>query len=486
MKKPNEILRGVKESFRTRRFSVGAYSVFAVILVLAIAVALNLAVGAIPISKTQTDMTAEQVYSLSEQTEQRLGALTQDVEVYWIVREGTEDPTLEQILARYADHKHVSVKSVDPVVYPNFAAAYTAETVSDNSLIVVSDQRSLYVPYDEIWTYSDFEQYQYYLQYYGQEYRDTFVGEQKLTGAIAYVTGEELPVLYCLTGHGESALSDSLESVVTLQNYEVQELNLLTVEAVPDDCDILYIAGPTRDLTESETEAIRAYAASGGKLCVSTEYTDEVMPNFGALLADWGLSVQNGIVLDADSRYVSYGYVDLLLPTLQSHSITSPLAADGLSILFPDAQGIVMGETGEDITVSSLLKSSASSYLKTDLLGSADYEQTADDPAGPFVLAAAGTNSKTGAKLVLLGSSHFMESDYSDMVAGANQDMFLNCLDWLCGHTDSISIRPKTLTVDTLTFSAGAGRAVTALVLLVLPLGFLLAGVVTVVKRRRS
>jgi len=475
----------IKNGFRTRRFAVGAYSVLAVVLVVAIAVIVNLAVGALPSSKTQVDLTAEKLYSLSEQTEQRLSALDQDVTVYWIVQKGSEDATLEQLLGRYADFKHVSVQAVDPVTYPNFAASYTSASVENNSLIVTCGERSLFVAGSELWTYSDYEQYVYYLQYYGQEYNDTFVGEQKLTGAIAYVSGEELPVIYTLTGHGETELSEEFGNVITLQNYELQELNLLTVDAVPEDCGVLYIAGPTHDLNEQELAAIRSYVAAGGKLFVTTNYTEEDLPNFAALLADWSVSVTNGIVLESDSRYVSYGYIDFLLPSLQSHSITSPLSAEGLQVLMPDAQALTMGETEEEIQLSSLLKSSASSYSKSGLNGLSDYSQTDTDPAGPFVLALAGKNSSTGSQLVVFGSSVFMESAYSDRVAGANEDLFLNAMDWLCGHSDNISIHAKTLSVDYFTFNGSSGLIAAAMLVIVVPLMFLGVGIGIFVKRRR-
>ncbi len=479
------LLARLKESYKTRRWRVGSYSVAAVVIVAAIAVALNLIVGALPSSSTELDMTPQQLYTLSGESEQLLAALDSDVEIYWIVQSGGEDTTLEELLGRYAEYSHVSITRVDPVKYPNFLSAYTDESATNNSLVVVCGERSMYIPYTDIWTYSDYEEYAYYYYNYMQDYRDTFAGEQKLTSAIGYVTSEESPVLYMLSGHGETTLSDAVQSAIALQNVQVEELSLLTVEAVPEDCDILCINGPVSDLSAEEAAMIREYMEKGGRLLVSTAYTDADMTNFDALLAGCGLSVEYGYVLEDNSSYHFHGYIDLLLPTLQSHSITSPLSEAGYSVLFPDSQALVMGETSEDITVSSLLKSSSESYLKTDLAGSADLEKADDDPEGPFVLAAAAVNDTTGGQIVVFGSNTFMERDFSDMVSGANLDMYLNAVDWLCEKTDSISIHAKLVSTDYLTYSDSAAGAAKVVLLALVPMAIIAVGVVTYIRRRR-
>lgn len=474
-----------KASYRTRRWRVGSYSVAAVVIVAAIAVALNLIVGALPGSAAELDMTPQQLYTLSGESEQTLAALDRDVEIYWIVQSGSEDATLEELLGRYAEYSHVSVTRVDPVKYPNFLSAYTDESAANNSLVVVCGERSMYIPYTDIWTYSDYEQYAYYYYNYGQEYRDTFAGEQKITSAVGYVTSEELPVMYVLSGHGEAALSETVRSAVALQNVQVEDLSLLTVEAVPDDCGILCINGPVSDLSAAETAMIREYLERGGRLLAATAYTQEDMTNFDGLLADWGLSVRYGYVLEDNSRYHFAGYVDLLLPEMQSHNITSPLSEAGYSVLFPDAQALVMGSTAEDVTLSSLLKSSSESYLKTELAGTANLEKADGDEEGPFVLAAAAVNKTTGGQIVVFGSNSFMERDFSDMVSGANLDMYLNAVDWLCEKTEAISIHAKTISTDYLTFSDSAAGAARVVLLALVPLAFAAVGLVTFIRRRR-
>lgn len=62
-----------------------------------------------------------------------------------------------------------------------------------------------------------------------------FDGEGQIDSAISYVTSENLPVIYTLEGHEELELNSSLTDSLQKANYDVQSLNLLTQDAVPED-----------------------------------------------------------------------------------------------------------------------------------------------------------------------------------------------------------------------------------------------------------
>ena len=210
------------------------------------------------------------------------------------------------------------------------------------------------------------------------------------------------------------------------------------------------------------------------------------MENFKALLREYGLEVSYGYVLENNSAYYSFGYIDLLLPELVSHTITAPLVNGGYSVMMPDAQAITETEDhGDNIQVSRLLETSATSYLKENISGLSSYDQTDDDLVGPFMVAAAAEDSDTGAMLVVFGSTVFMEAEYSDMVSGSGEDLFLNGIAWLCEMEQSISIHPKVLSSDSLVFSGRASGMLKTLFVIVIPLLCVGAGVVNFVRRRK-
>ena len=178
----------LKAWLKSRSFRAGGYSTAAIVIVIAIAVAVNLFAGALPSAYTHLDTTASGLFTLSAQTQQLVGALDADVTIYWMAQSGSEDDTLKELLDRYTGlSEHLTVEKKDPVVYPNFASQYTSSALYNNSLIVVSGDRSQYISYTDIYVTD-------YMSYYTTGSASTeFAGESALTSAIDYVTSDNLP-----------------------------------------------------------------------------------------------------------------------------------------------------------------------------------------------------------------------------------------------------------------------------------------------------
>ena len=118
-----------------RHLKQGSYSSFMVIFVIAAVVIVNLIAGQLPTSMTQFDVSTQQLYSLTEDTEELVSALEEDVTLYYVVTGGNEDDTVERMLERYEDlSSHIQVETKDPNLYPTFTSQYTDEDVEDNSI----------------------------------------------------------------------------------------------------------------------------------------------------------------------------------------------------------------------------------------------------------------------------------------------------------------------------------------------------------------
>lgn len=81
------------------------------------------------------------------------------------------------------------------------------------------------------------------MDYYSYSYTTTttFEGENALTNAIHYVSSDDLPKVYTLTGHGEEALSDSIQDMLAQDNFEYEDLSILTSDALPEDAAAVII-----------------------------------------------------------------------------------------------------------------------------------------------------------------------------------------------------------------------------------------------------
>lgn len=482
LKKPEK--GAVRASFRTRAFHAGGYSLAAAAVIIAIAVAVNLVAGALPASWTRLDLTDTGLYSLSSQTQQLVSALEDEVTVYWIVREGYEDAAVEQLLARYEGlSQNLKVEARDPVVYPNFAQQYTSESLYNNSLIVVCGDRSRYISYYDIYV-TDYSSY-----YTTGSVNTEFAGESELTSAIDYVTSDTLPKVYTLTGHGESALPTELETAVEDENLELAELSLLTEESVPEDADALIIYAPQSDLSSEEAESVLTYLQGGGKLLLITDYTDTSMPNLAELMAEYGASLVDGIVIEGDSSRYLRGASYYLLPNISSHTITSPISEEGYYVLMPIAQGIqVADELRDGLTVTQILTTSSQAYAKPDGYDMTTYDKEEGDIDGPFALGVAISeeveDGETG--IVWLTTSQMFDSSVDQWVGGANTDLFLNALNWMCEQEDAVSIRPKSLSTEYLTVPSADASTWSLILVAVIPLALLACGAyVTVTRRKR-
>lgn len=483
MKKPD--FKAVGASLHTRAFRAGGYSVAATAMVLAIAVMVNLFVVALPTGLTQFDTTDQGLFTLSSQTESLVENLETDVTIYWIVRRGQEESYLESLLGRYtAAGEHIRVVKKDPDVYPTFADAYT-DSYSENSLVVVSGERYRYVDYYDIFV-MDYSSY----YYYGQS-SWTFDGENQITSAIDYVVRQNLPKVYTLTGHGEGTLSADYTSAVASENIQLEELSLLTVEGVPADADTVFINAPQSDISQEEQTKLREYLGNGGKVLLITDPPKNgALTNLEALLADYGVTAQEGLVVEGNQSYYIWGTPYYLLPELESHAVTAPLINEGYRVLLPVAQGLtVSGKLPETVTVTEFLTTSSSAFSKTAGYNLTTYEKEEGDIAGPFALGVAISeeiDDGIQSEILWISSGALVDDQSNAQASGGNQDLFLNALNYLCGGEESgISIRGKSLDQQKLTLDSGTASALTALVIAVVPAAYVAVGIVIWARRKR-
>lgn len=468
----------LKQMFSARRFRAGGYATFAAAVVIAIAVLVNMVVGALPADKTQIDVTSQALYTLSDQSRQIVRALDRDVTLSLLAYTGQEDESVTKLLDRYAAlSDHVKVEYVDPAVNPTVLEKYKDEALYANSVIVTCGEKYRFVSYQDIYQ-TDYSNY-----YYNGSVETSFNGEGALTSAIHYVASDDLPKVYSLTGHGEKTLSASLEDLVEEDNLELTELSLLSLERVPEDADCVLIYAPSSDLSADEAQLLTDYLDAGGDVMLITDYiVGGDMPNLMQLTKRMGMQPREGIVVEGDGSRSLRGYAYYLLPYLGTHEITTPISEAGYYLLMPMAQGI--SETGEgSATVTSLMNTSGKAYAKAEGYDMTTTEQEDGDATGPFDVAMASEDGE--AHMVWATSASMLEDGIDQVVSGANGDFFLNALNWMCEQEESISIRAKSLSSETLTLSSRDASLWSAVVVGVVPVALVAVGMVIWFRRKR-
>lgn len=463
-----------------RIFRNGLYSTAILAAAVVLVVLVNLIVQAIPTKYTEFDLSEGGLYTLSDTSIQVAEGLTQDVTIYYLCETGSEDSIITRLLDQYAaSSSHIRWEQKDPALYPTFASQYGAEQVSGGSLILDAGTGSDVLDAVDFYVYD-------YSDYYNYSVR--FDGEQQITAALYRLTSGEASQAYYTTNHGERALSDTLVDALKAQNIQAQELNLLS-STIPEDCALLIINCPASDFTGPEGAVdeigmLEEYLAGGGKILLTTDAYYST-PNLDAVMAEFGLSRVEGLIVEGDANHSLYGYSYYLLP---DYAVTTESTAlDGLDtsayLLLQMAQGIQITQN-DSVTAEPLLTTSSAAYSKT-----AGYEMTTTDKEdgdidGPFNLAVWAQNDDTGAQVIWVGCSN-MDDEALYMSVPGNCDFLVGCAASLTGQSSDILIDSKALEADQLTIPAGTATVVGLVFLLVVPAGLLITGAVVTIRRRR-
>lgn len=463
----------MKRSFGRIAAKGGSYSMAVTAIVVAILVAVNVLVSVMPASATKYDITSQNLYSITSSTKVVVNALEKDVTIYWVVQSDKEDDIIENLLSRYESlSSHIQVVKKNPDIYPTFTAQYTDETVPNNSLIVECGSKYRYISYNDIYlTDVDMSTYSYVY---------TIDGEGAITSAIDYVTAEALPKVYTLEGHGEAALPDAFRSQIEKENMELESFSLLNTDSIPAD-GVLLIYAPASDISEAETTLLRDYLTSGGKLLVMAGPTEDgALTNLTGILSDFGVSTEEGIVIEGDRNHYAFQQPYILLPDMAEDDITTPLMEAKYYCIFPLAQGLTV--TGSSAT--ALLTTSDAAYSKAAGFKLNTYEKEDGDTDGPFALAVS-ADTLNGGQLIWFASSSFLDEMYNAYSSGANLDLAMNALSSLVGQREAVSIRSKSLSYNYLTISDSNATILKTWMIAIIPLAFVVYGVLIVIERRK-
>ena len=476
-------------SISKKTFSLSVFSSSFIVVVFALAVVANLAVDALPTRITSVDCSYSKLYSITKDTKKTMKKLKSDVTIYVLAAEKSKDAQIDSMLERYKDLSgHIRVKYVNPKSKPYFYKDYTDNAPTSNSLIVVSDKRSKVIDYYDIYDYQSNMDYSTYS--YNNELKG-FDAEGQITSAIAYVTSENLPVMYTLEGHGEQEIDSTIKEDIEKANMEIKSLNLLTEGSVPEDAGCLLIDSPTTDISEDEKTALIDYLENGGKAMIFSDYTGEKMENFDAVLENYGVSRVDGLVFEGDAQHYAAQMPYYLVPTVNSTDITSDVSSSGYYILMPYAQVIQKSDDVRDtVNIESLLTTSDSAYSKTDL-NSGSLEKEDGDVEGPFDLGVSITETVDDDKetrIIYYSTSNLLQSQINQMVSGGNEKLVMTSLSSLVDTEDSttVSIPSKSLEVSYLTLTAYDASFWKICTIGLIPGVFLLIGFMIWLKRRKA
>ncbi len=447
-----------QKQINKRSLKYGTGSLLSVLIMLGIVVLLAFVTSR---HTARADLTAQGLYSLSEQTKSVLNDLNKDVNIIAFYKQ-SDQVMAKDIFEEYA-HRSGKIKYefVDPNEKPQLARRYNVTQY--NTVVVESGGK-----------------------------RETMneLNESNLTNAIIKVTRELDKTIYFLTGHGErdienegpQGISKAAEGI-RQENYVVKTLNLAEEKSIPADCSVLVIAGPKADFFKFELDSIGSYVENGGKLMVLID--PQWKPGLVDFLRKYNIKVGNDIIVDASGVGQLFG-MGPEVPLVSNYTDHEIFKDFSVMTFYPIACSVETATGGgAGFTAKVLIKTSPSSWAETNYMNKNVQFNEGQDIKGPVPLAV--ISSKTvkenkKAEIMTIGDSDFANNAY--ISNSGNSDLFLNEVNWLAEEEDMITIRPKEINDRRVNLTAKQSKTVMYISVIALPLIVIVAGVFIYFRRR--
>lgn len=377
-------------------------------------------------------------------------------------------------------------------------------------------------------------------------------GEELLTNALVQAIKGRKKTICFLSGHGELDLNSAeaqglsqLKTQLTSSTYEAKEVALATAEKLPDECEMLVVAGPRSEALEREMHMIRGYLSAGGKMMALMG--PGVPAGWRKFAAEYGVSVRADVVIDprvqppiaiatknfAQDVDIVHGFNRLVIfPETSSIEVSEKSVGNETVKTFISSESYTFAKAGDIKNLKSVRpaasdmrgplpvavlvtkplsapeappaplspkthetkKPAPHALLKKFSLVSEAYAAggEGDDPALEMDEAPATPGSevpkdgpkapKTEMSLIVVGNHNFAMNSFVAQMG--NSDLFLNSVNFLMKDQDLIGIRPREIRQAALELSAESLRQVYATVLLIA--GLFLVGGITATRRKNA
>ncbi len=326
-KKPNPL----QEYTKSQKFKRGTISTAFTIGFLVIVVLINVIVSILGerFPSINLDMTKNSTNSLSSQTLDIINNVKIPVTINILASEsavkgdqvyagtGLQYSQVGTLVAKVAEkNPNIKVEYIDLARTPTFASKYKTESLQEGDVLVVSDKRH------RLLTSTDLFDMQY-SQDGGSTLSYSKV-DSALASGLSSVTAEHMPVVAFDTGHKEIMDPTTFKSLLSSNNFETKDFNLLT-ENIPDKAQMIVLGCPTTDYTDEEIKKLEGFLGStelaGDRTLMVTFHPSQVeMPKLSTFLKEWGIEVPpQTVIIESDQSKHFTNDASYIISDLQSN-----------------------------------------------------------------------------------------------------------------------------------------------------------------------
>ena len=419
------------------------------------------------------DWSEQKIHTLSDQSRKVLEGLDQDVQVVALVNKIDQGPVRE-LLDRFAyQSERFKVEYADPNERPGLLEQFGIQPgqLGEGGLVRVAIG--------------------------GESVEVSQIDEDHITNAMVKLTRTGEKVVYFVTGHGERAIEGEdattregfqrAAEALKNENYRVEPLLISNMKDVPEDADVVIVAGATRPLFDEDLGVLGRYLARGGALMALVD--PRVATNWVDQLRGWGANIGDDIVVDRTLALFGRPFTPFAGQYNPEHPITRDFRDPrNDAVIFHEARSV---RPADGAPLETIVSTGADSWGERDFALLDRENAAAIDPGdvpGPVSVMIAGTPVLAGqdgqaeARLVVAGDTNFASNEFLD--AGRNRDLFLNAANWLIGDVEAIAIRPNTSRASRFQLSAEQFHTIRSASLFVLPELIAVLGVLTWWSRR--
>lgn len=521
-----------KKSFNTKKLKYGTTATAITIIFIAFVVFVNLIAGVLTDrGGLKLDLTEEQYYDISQETIDYLSNIKTDVEIVVTTKETSLNSQIGKMVTETLNKfkqssDHISVEYYDmasnPDVISRFSQNYNGQIEENNIIIEANDK----VKVIDI---------MYGLFNIQSSYYDSTIpgykGEQELLSAIMSVTDANPKKAAFISKYNGSAIYHSinqmsisgLATLMDKNGYQITEVDIMTEELSPDDYDIVVLPAPVNDFTESCIKKLEDFLYNNGNLDKDMLYIADsfqfATPNLDDFLEVWGVDLGDATVYEESSKsqYVVITRGDLTAPIAQlaDESYSEDLSNTKLPIVVPVSKPVnLLFDTNVDRTTKALLTTTDTGILyplevqtaeevkaKAEAATGNDKAEEETEPATEFDpetaerakynLMTLTTKSNTDENntvhennVMVIGGASILDQNLISSNTFNNAEYVINAVNKMCGKENGVIIAQKNFSDKTINIKSPQIKAISRVVIFIIPLIVVAAGIVVYIRRR--
>ena len=480
------------------------------------------------------DLTSNDVYSISEESEEYIKSI--DVEVlirifatedaFTAVNDYTQQAN--EVLKRYAAYNsNITIEYVDIDSNPDIVSEYADEEIDTYSIIVeapsLDDDGNVMTDDDgeemkrvrsvslldlieftddfeeEMSEYYGMSAADYMLAYAGDEttafyYAVSYdlvqasTADEAFLSALMAVTDPDPVIVYVLTGRDEAADTSYLEKLLLANGYTVSDLDI-TSEEIPEDADLCIIPAPQTDYMDDEITKLDNFLTNDGDMGKNViyiaSYSQQDTPNLDEYLEEYYIEIGDEIICETDSSHYYTQYFYTVADEI-SDTFADDVSDTAQLLIYASRPITITEEEKGQILNEALVQSTENAYTaSTD-----DIATAIENGQQTYVALSskASFNDEGGAdysNILVIGSAEMVSSTYLQYNQYQNREYFLSVINGMTGKTDNgITIEPKVITGNIFDITAEQIKLLQIIFIGVIPVCTLALGLIIWIRRK--